>query len=219
MGAPTGRTILHVVAVLLGVLAFQVHRQPQASAAAKPHQKIQRVQAGPPAPQRHRQGGEEREHLSRGIRAGRQPPRFAQVGGKQAQQEVGQVQQHQLFHIHLLHRSSSFRRLRSTTVFLSSSLNWASFSSTGGRSLRSAFLTLFLGVFRKSSGQRVGVPALEEDQVLGRRSAAVLFHRIVHAVLAGDTLKVPDGRVVDLNVGNALVLPDELLYRLFALGG
>ena len=76
MGAPTGRTILHVVAVLLGVLAFQVHRQPQASAAAKPHQKIQRVQAGPPAPQRHRQGGEEREHLSRGIRAGRQPPGF-----------------------------------------------------------------------------------------------------------------------------------------------
>src|SRR5699024_1720955 len=29
VGAPSGRTVLHVVAVFLGVFAFQVHRQPQ----------------------------------------------------------------------------------------------------------------------------------------------------------------------------------------------
>ena len=135
------------------------------------------------------------------------------------QQEIGQVQQHQLFQIQLLHRSSSFRRLRSTTVFLSSSLNWASFSSTDGRSLRSAFLTFFW-VYSENAAVRASASrAFKENQVLGRRGAAVLFHRIVHAVLAGDALKVLDGRVVDLDVGDALVLPDELLHGLLALGG
>src|SRR5699024_4689402 len=81
------------------------------------------------------------------------------------------------------------------------------------------FCVCVAGVLGKSSGQGVGVAGVEENQVLGRGGAAVLFHRIVHAVLAGDALKVPDRRVVDLDVGDALVLPDELLHRLLALGG
>src|SRR5699024_8493740 len=81
------------------------------------------------------------------------------------------------------------------------------------------FCVCVAGVLGKSSGQGVGVAGLEENQVLGRGGAAVLFHRIVHAVLAGDALKVPDRRIVDLDVGDALVLPDELLHRLLALGG
>src|SRR5699024_4598699 len=100
-------------------------------------------------------------------RAGCQPPGFAQVGGKQAQQEIWQVQQDQLFYIHLLHRSSSFRRLRSTTVFLSSSLNWASFSSTDGRSLRSAFLTFFW-VYSENAAVRASASrALKKIRYLG----------------------------------------------------
>ena len=46
----------------------------------------------------------------------------------------------------LFHRSSSFRLVRSTTAFLTSSLNWFSFASTDGRSVFSAFLT-FLPVY------------------------------------------------------------------------
>ena len=80
-------------------------------------------------------------------------------------------------------------------------------------------LDLPLGVLRECRRQGVGIAGLEENQVLGRRGAAVLFHRIVHAVLAGDALKITDGRVVDLDVGDALVLPDELLHRLLALWG
>ena len=63
MGSPPGGTVFNAVPVLLGVLAFQVHSQPQAAAAAQAHQQVQRVQAGPPAGQRHRQRGEEREHF------------------------------------------------------------------------------------------------------------------------------------------------------------
>ena len=43
------QTVFHAVPVLLGVLAFQVHSQPQAAAAAQAHQQVQRVQAGTPA--------------------------------------------------------------------------------------------------------------------------------------------------------------------------
>ena len=35
MGSPPGGTVFHAVPVLLGVLAFQVHSQPQAAAAAQ----------------------------------------------------------------------------------------------------------------------------------------------------------------------------------------
>ena len=38
MGSPPGGTVFHAVPVLLGVLAFQVHSQPQAAAAAQAHQ-------------------------------------------------------------------------------------------------------------------------------------------------------------------------------------
>ena len=43
---PLGGTVFHAVPLLLGVLAFQVHSQPQAAAAAQAHQQVQRVQAG-----------------------------------------------------------------------------------------------------------------------------------------------------------------------------
>ena len=38
MGSPAGRTILHAVAILFGVLALEIDRQPQASTTAQTHQ-------------------------------------------------------------------------------------------------------------------------------------------------------------------------------------
>ena len=122
--APAGRTVLHIMAVLLGVFTFQVHRQPKPTAAADAHQQIQRVQAGPPAGQRRRQRGEEREHFSRSVCALCHAPRLTEVGGKQPQQDIRQIQNQELFDVQrLFHRSSSFRLVRSTTAFLTSSLN------------------------------------------------------------------------------------------------
>ena len=91
------QTVFNAVPVLLGVLAFQVHSQPQAAAAAQAHQQVQRVQAGPPAGQRHRQHGEEREHFCRSVRTHGHPPRFTEVGGEKPHQDIRQVQQNELF--------------------------------------------------------------------------------------------------------------------------
>ena len=122
--SPAGGTILHAVAVFLRIFAFQIYRQPQTTTAADSHQQVQRVQAGPPACQRHRQDRNQGERLLRSVRALRHPPCFPEVGGKQAHQDIGQVQNQELFDVKLLfHRSSSFRLVRSTTAFLTSSLN------------------------------------------------------------------------------------------------
>ena len=156
MGAPAGAAILHTVPVLLGVLAFEIHGQSQASAAAQPHQQVQRVQAGPPAGQRHRQRGEERKHFCRSVRTHGHPPSFTEVGCEQPHQDIGHIQQKELFDVKLLfhlHRSSSFRLFRSTTACFTSSLNWLSFASTDGRSVFCAFLT-FLPVYSVKAAVR-----------------------------------------------------------------
>ena len=81
----------------------------------------------------------------------------------------------------------------------------------------SGLLDLFAGVLSKCSGQRIGVTALEKDQVLGWGAAAVFLHRIVHTIFPGDLLKFLDGRVCDLNIGDPLILTNELLDGLFAV--
>ena len=123
-GSPTGRAILHAVTVLLGVFTFEIHRQTQASTAAQPHQQIQRVQAGPETLQRPRQDSKQGKEFLRSICPLSQSPCLPEVGSKQPHQEIGKVQQNELFDVKLLfHRSSSFRLVRSTTAFLTISLN------------------------------------------------------------------------------------------------
>src|SRR5699024_11703370 len=52
-------------------------------------------------------GGHQSQQLLRGIRAGCQPPGFAQVGGEEADQAVGQPWDQLLFEIPAIHRSAS----------------------------------------------------------------------------------------------------------------
>ena len=67
------------------------------------------------------------------------------------------------------------RRLRSTTVFLSSSLNWASFASTEGRSVFSAFLT-FLPVYSVKAAVRASASrALKKIRYLGGEALRSFF--------------------------------------------
>ena len=115
---------------------------------------------------------------------------------------------------------SSFQLLPLVPVHdgvFTSSLNWLETASTDGRSVL-RLPDLFPGVLGKSSGQGIRVPTLEKDQVLGWGAAAVLLHRIVHAVFPRDLLKLLDGGVGDLDVGNALILADQLFHRLLAVG-
>ena len=99
-------------------------------------------------------GGHKSQQLLRGVRTGRQPPGFAQVGGEEADQDIRQVQQKELLDVQLLfHRSSSLRLFRSTTACFTSSLNWLNFASTDGCSDFSAFLT-FLPVYSVKAAVR-----------------------------------------------------------------
>jgi len=77
---------------------------------------------------------------------------------------------------------------------------------------------LFVGVLGKCSGQRIGVTAFEKDQVLGWGATAVFLHRIVHTIFPGDLLKLLDRWVCDLNIGDPLILTNDLLDGLFAVG-
>ena len=92
-------------------LAFLLFRYTasRSAAAAQAHQQVQRVQAGPPAGQRHRQRGEEREHFCRSVRTHGHPPRFTEVGGEKPHQDIRQIQQNELFDVQLLF--SSFQLL------------------------------------------------------------------------------------------------------------
>ena len=56
------------------------------------------------------------------------------------------------------------------------------------------------------------------ELVLGRGAAAVFLHRIVHSIFSGNLLKFLDGGVCDLDIGDPLILTDELLDGLFAVG-
>ena len=60
--------------------------------------------------------------------------------------------------------------------------------------------------------------SFEKDQVFGRGAAAVFLHRIVHPIFPGDLLKFLDGGVCDLDIGDPLILTNELLDGLFAVG-
>ena len=83
---------------------------------------------------------------------------------------------------------------------------------------KAAFFDLFAGVLGKGCCQRIRITTFEKDQVLGRGAAAVFLHRIIHTVFPGDFLKLLDGGIGYFDIGNALVLTNELLDRLLTLG-
>ena len=168
MGAPSGRTVLHVVAVFLGVFAFRY----TASRSAAPQQSPTARSSGcrlatsspaPPAAWRKTKASWPKRPRRR------QDARLPQVGGEQPQQDIGQVQKDQLFHIQLLHRSGSFLWARSTTALFTSSLNCASFSSTDGRSLRLAFLTFFCVYSEKAAVSASASRALKKIRYLAAK--------------------------------------------------
>ena len=118
----------------------------------------------------------------------------------------------------LFHRSSSFRLVRSTTACFDQLFELVQLCQHRRTLCFLCFFDLFAGVLGKSCCQRIRITTFEKDQVLGWGAAAVLLHRIVHAVFPGDLLKLLDGGIGDLDIGNALVLTNELLDRLLTMG-
>ena len=157
---PAGRTVFHVLAVLLGVLALEVNSQPQGSPAAEAHQQVNRVKAG----ERRLKGGGKSIHqaqqLGRSVHARSQPPCLTQLGGIQADQQIGQVGEQKFFQIELSHRSCSLRFSRFGTGAFTSSLNFLSLPSTDSR--RCSFFSRFLEYFWKAAFMLASLGALKK---------------------------------------------------------
>ena len=132
--APPGRAVLHAMAVLLGVFAFQVDRQPHSSAAAQTNEQVKRVQTGQWIGKCSRERIHQRYDFIAQFLAHCQPPRLAQIGCQQANYHIGQIERQQLRELLFAHK------LRSSCLFRTLSGRLAtdcakscSFASTDGR--------------------------------------------------------------------------------------
>ena len=131
--APPGGAVFHVLAELFGILALHIDPQPHGGSDDNANAEIYRVEAG----QRNRKGGgqplHEVQELSGEISTGSQPCRPPQLSAEQGDENIGQVRQQDFLPVYLLHRSSSFFFVRSTTADWTSALNCSSLARTEGR--------------------------------------------------------------------------------------
>ena len=120
------------MAVFLGVLPFEVDRKPEAQAAGDTHQQINGMETGGGGLKRQHKTAHNPQQLLGQAGAGGQSPRLSQLGGVEAQDEIGDVGNDDFFEIFLCHRSNTFFLIFSP-VSRTVSLNCASFCSTEGR--------------------------------------------------------------------------------------
>ena len=99
------------------------------------------------------------QQFGRSVRARSQPPCLAQLGGIQADQQIGQVGEQKFFQIELSHRSCSLRFSRFGTGAFTSSLNFLSLPSTDSR--RCSFFRRFLEYFWKAAFMLASLGALK----------------------------------------------------------
>ena len=130
-GAPSGRAVFFTLAVLLGILAFAVHDEPDSHRPGNAHAQVKRMQAG----QRVCKGGGDAarqvEQLCRSIRARSQTVRLPAFGEQVHEQQIRQIQQQQLFQFRL-HRSSPLCLIFSFARFGC----WAAFCLAAASTLR-----------------------------------------------------------------------------------
>ena len=74
------------------------------------------------------------------------------------------------------------------------------------------------GIFFERCCQRICISRLEEDKVFRLIAASVFLQGIVHAVLSGKSLKILDVLIGDLDIGDTLILTDQLFDGLLAAG-
>ncbi len=132
--APPGRAVLHAVTVLLGVFAFQVHRQPHPCTAAQTNEQVKRMQAGLRIGKCSRERIHQRYDFIAQFLAHSQPPCLAQIGCQQANYHIGQIERQQLREFLFAHRPRSSCLCRTLSGrFATDCARSCSFASTEGR--------------------------------------------------------------------------------------
>ena len=84
-----------------------------------------------------------------------------------------------------------------------------------GRLLTVLFLARKFG---KRGSQSIRVTSLEKDKIFRNLAGGILLDGVIDAVFPGYTVKSLDILLRDLDIGHALILTDQFLYRLFSGG-
>ena len=74
------------------------------------------------------------------------------------------------------------------------------------------------GILSERCCQCICIPCLEENKVCRLVAAAVFLQGIVHTVLSGNSLKILDVLIGNLDIGNTLILTNQFLHGLLAAG-
>lgn len=72
------------------------------------------------------------------------------------------------------------------------------------------------GILFERCCQRICISRLEEDKVFRFIAASIFLQGIVHTVLSGESFKILDVLIGDLDIGDTLILTDQLLDGLLA---
>ena len=115
-GSPTGAAVLQIFAEFLCVFALDIDRQPNGDGGSNAHAQVNEMKAGDKGVERRVQAGHNVQELRRSVRTGSQPHRLADLGGQQRDEHIRNIGKDELFDVDLLHRSSSFRFVLSTTA-------------------------------------------------------------------------------------------------------
>ena len=114
--SPAGAAVLQIFAKFLGVFALDVDGKPDEQGGGNAHAQVDGVEAGDKGVERRVQAGHNVQQLRRSVRTGSQPHRLADLGGQQRDEHIRNIGKDELFDVDLLHRSSSFRFVLSTTA-------------------------------------------------------------------------------------------------------
>ena len=110
--APSCAAVLDILPKLPRVLPLDVDGKPDEQGGGNAHAQVDGVKAGQ---RRLERGGEalhDVQRLLREVRAGSQPRRLPQLGGKERDKNVGEVGKQELFYVDLFHSSSPLSLFR-----------------------------------------------------------------------------------------------------------
>ena len=144
-GAPAGAPVLDAPAVFLCVLALGVDHQPDQHRTGGAHTQIHQMEAGRQTGKGCRKALSDVEQLLRGVCPRRQPHTLAELVKEIHENEIREVEQHQLLHLaghRATSRSLALTFSRSRCLVLVCSWAWASRSRMVGRFSRSRVMAV-----------------------------------------------------------------------------
>ena len=142
--SPSCAAVLDILPKLPRVLPLDVDGKPDEQGGGNAHAQVDGVKAGKRGLKRGGESLHDVQRLLREVRAGSQPRRLPQLGGKERDKDIGEVGKQELLYVDLLHSSSPLSLLRDLSGVRDSTfaLSARSCSSTEGLSCE-ARLTSF----------------------------------------------------------------------------